>query len=160
LNYEAKGSRCYANNESNCQKYGRLYDGNVAMKVCPKGWHLPSEKEWTMLTALVGGEETEGKHLKAKSGWKDNGNGLDSYGFAALPGGSGTSEGDFTEVGEYGYWWTTSKYNIGSVLVRIYSWIFFEPQSSIYVKVMDDYDGTEWFHLDKRYLFSVRCLRD
>jgi len=102
LNYEVKGffvkgvNKCYENKESNCDKYGRLYDWNTAKTACPKGWHLPSKEEWETLTAAIGGEKTEGKHLKAKSGWNKDGNGLDSYGFSALPGSRGKSDGNFS----------------------------------------------------------------
>jgi len=55
----------------NCQKYGWLYDWNEAMKACPKGWHLPSVKEWQTLVDFAGGKEVAGKKLKAKSGWEE-----------------------------------------------------------------------------------------
>jgi len=50
LNYEAKDSKCYDNKESNCQKYGRLYNWAMSKTACPGGWHLPTETEWTQLT--------------------------------------------------------------------------------------------------------------
>jgi hypothetical protein len=49
LSYNAEGSVCYENKPENCEKYGRLYDWNTAMKACPKGWHLPSKEEWEIL---------------------------------------------------------------------------------------------------------------
>jgi len=49
LNYNAKGSKCYDNKPDNCEKYGRLYDWNEAVKACPKNWHLPTQAEWTEL---------------------------------------------------------------------------------------------------------------
>jgi len=107
LNYEAKGSVCYNNEPANCDKYGRLYNLNTAMKACPKSWHLPSKQEWEILTATIGGEDTEGKHLKAKSGWNNNGNGDDTYGFSALPGGGGVI-GHFGGVGDSGGWWSNA----------------------------------------------------
>jgi len=55
----------------NCTKYGRLYDWNEAKKACPKGWHLPSDKEWQTLVDFAGGEKIAGKKLKAKSGWPE-----------------------------------------------------------------------------------------
>jgi len=58
-------------NPKSCQIYGRLYDWNEAMKACPKGWHLPSNKEWEILFDFVGGKEVAGKKLKAKNGWKE-----------------------------------------------------------------------------------------
>jgi uncharacterized protein (TIGR02145 family) len=119
LNYEAEGSVCYKNNPDNCAKYGRLYDWGTAMKIwiCPKGWHLPTDKEWDKLFLFVDGDkgtespydsETAGKHLKAVSGWNKDGNGTDKYGFSALPGGFGDSVGSFGYVGSGGYWWSAS----------------------------------------------------
>jgi len=64
---------------------------------------LPSDKEWQMLVDFVGADA--GKKLKAKEGWDKNGNGTDEYGFSALPGGRGNSDGNFYYVGDYGYWW-------------------------------------------------------
>jgi len=49
LNLDAGNSACYDNDELKCQECGRLYDWNTAMKVCPNGWHLPSEAEWATL---------------------------------------------------------------------------------------------------------------
>ena len=114
LNYEAEGSVCYENNPANCAKYGRLYNWETAKKVCPKGWHLPSNAEWDKLLRFVNGDtgtkwdkllrfvngdkgtkspyggKTAGKYLKAANGWNyysgiEN---LDTYGFSALPGGA------------------------------------------------------------------------
>ena len=86
LDFSAEGSRCYGNDENNCQKYGRLYDWNTAMKACPSGWHLPSDNEWTKLEKAVGGSK---------------------YGFSALLGGNGYGNG-FENAGESGYWWSAT----------------------------------------------------
>jgi uncharacterized protein (TIGR02145 family) len=124
LNYEAEGSVCYENNPANCAKYGRLYNWETAMKVCPKGWHLPSNAEWDKLLRFVDGDkgtkspynsETAGQHLKTVSGWnfykEYYGNGTDDYGFSALPGGNGGSDGNFNGAGHYGGWWSAGEYN-------------------------------------------------
>jgi len=79
LNYEANGSKCYDNKPENCDKYGRLYDWNTAKEACPSGWHLPSDEEWK-IDRYVGGKEAE-KKLKSKSGWDEDGNGTDDFGF-------------------------------------------------------------------------------
>jgi uncharacterized protein (TIGR02145 family) len=118
LNYQTpKGSLCYDNDSSNCDKYGRLYDFKTAKSACPAGWHLPAAKEWGDLIKAAGGKsvtvETEmdpviewrggaGKKLKSKSGWNENGNGTDDYGFSALPGGSSDSR---FKSGSSGSWW-------------------------------------------------------
>jgi uncharacterized protein (TIGR02145 family) len=57
-------------NPENCQKYGRLYDWEEAKKACPKGWHLPSGKEWKTLVDFAGGNKVAQTKLKAKIGWK------------------------------------------------------------------------------------------
>jgi uncharacterized protein (TIGR02145 family) len=130
LNYQADSSRCYNDSDSYCEKYGRLYDWDAAMKVCPAGWHLPSISEWDRLGQAAGGivkpDSTRGKHdrnwfiswheaglkLKAGSGWRDNVNGTDEYGFSALPGGYRFNYGGrFKNAGSYGYWWTATEFD-------------------------------------------------
>jgi uncharacterized protein (TIGR02145 family) len=145
LNYKASGSKCYGNDPKNAEKYGRLYNWETAKKACPSGWHLPSKKEWDELVNFAGGEDTAGKKLKAKSGWYDNGNGTDEYGFSALPGGFGNSCGSFSIVGYYGNWWSSSEYG----------------SSYAYYRVMDYSDeDAYWNDYGKSYLFSVRCVQD
>jgi len=106
----------------NCEKYGRLYDWNEAMKACPKGWHLPNKEEWQTLVDFAGGEDVAGKKLRAKDEWgeykckyteTDNRGRVteydkcatDEYGFSALPGGYYDSQGGafrtFVESGDY-----------------------------------------------------------
>jgi hypothetical protein len=64
LNYKtSSGSWCYGNEESFCDKYGRLYDWNTARTACPPGWHLSDTADWNRLIAAVGGWETAGKKL-------------------------------------------------------------------------------------------------
>jgi uncharacterized protein (TIGR02145 family) len=69
LNYAAEGSKCYEDKAGNCEKYGRLYDWNTAMKACPAGWHLATDAEWTALVNYAGGELTAGTKLKSSTGW-------------------------------------------------------------------------------------------
>jgi len=157
LNYEAAGSKCYSYDPDNCQKYGRLYHWETAMKACPKGWHLPSDAEWKTLTNFVGGSSTAGKKLKSKSGWEDNGNGTDEYGFSALPSGycyfgfecpdvcedgyPSDNVDNFHDVGYGGNWWSATEntlrginYNSESISISSY-----------------DKDNN---------LYSVRCVQD
>jgi len=127
LNYatvDGAGSWCYENKNSNCAKYGRLYDWETATEICPWGWHLPDVSEWDELEgwiAFVSGGRA-GDKLKAKSGWKNRNDkdivGTDDYGFSALPSGIRSNFGGGTEKG-FGnatlkaYWWTSTldKYN-------------------------------------------------
>jgi uncharacterized protein (TIGR02145 family) len=156
--------------QANCDKYGRLYDWSTAMGfasscntsscssqiqtkhkgICPSGWHISSQADWNVMTAYIGGNSTEGKTLKAKSGWNNNGNGTNDYGFSALPGGRGTSDGSFGDVGYYGYWWSASESEY-----RSYSNIAYSRGMSYYGV------GADWdFSLYKSNLLSVRCLQD
>ncbi|MCL2220649.1 MAG: fibrobacter succinogenes major paralogous domain-containing protein, partial [Chitinispirillia bacterium] len=145
LNYKTDKSVCYDNEESNCQKYGRLYDWNTAMKACPAGWHLPSDKEWTALTDFVGGREVAGTKLKSKTGWPGKPKAAtDDYGFSALPGGSRWS-GSFYNVGHGGHWWSATELGAGLVWFRA---MYYD---NVYV---DRNYGL------KTYLHSVRCVHE
>ncbi|MCL2219880.1 MAG: hypothetical protein FWC04_05410 [Chitinispirillia bacterium] len=102
---------CNDNNNSNCNKYGRLYAWDAAMEACPAGWRLPTRQEWS---DLVGPVEFAGNALKSKTGWSTSGNGTDKFGFSALPGGSGFgyNNGKFTRfvyAGNDGYWWSATE---------------------------------------------------
>jgi uncharacterized protein (TIGR02145 family) len=167
-------SACYNNNSSNCGTYGRLYNWSTAMNlpsdcnsnscssqinsphrgICPSGWHIPSNADWDKLFRYVDGTSgtsspydspTAGRYLKATSGWDSSGNGTDQYGFSALLGGHGISDGNFSIAGYYGYWWSASEYN------SYYAYYRF-----MFCSIEDAY----WIGYNKSNLFSVRCLQD
>jgi uncharacterized protein (TIGR02145 family) len=138
LNYYSSNGKsvCYNNSSANCREYGRLYDWATAMAdICPKGWHLPTNNEWETLIATVGGFEMAGRHLKATSGWNNDGNGIDDYGFAALPGGRSSSN-----LGSNGYWWSASS---------IYGWTMEYNNENVGYKT----EGGQYF-------LSVRCVKN
>ena len=151
LNYETEGSKCYKNELGNCQKYGRLYNWETAMKACPKGWHLPSESDFDKLynfvndgTFYADGINYGDDYLKATNGWA--GNGTDDYGFTALPGGEGDRNGNFYSVGSYGYWWGANE--VGSEFADFWflsSSYYSEPKNTAF---------------DKTNLYSVRCVQN
>jgi uncharacterized protein (TIGR02145 family) len=155
-NTSTDSSWCYENNADSCAKYGRLYNWNTAMAgsagswanpsgvrgVCPEGWHLPSNAEWEALMVAAGGYSTAGKKLKSKSGWYDNGNGTDDYGFSALPGGY-YLRGSFDYVGSESYWWLATERDSGVAY-----------RQSIYYK-NDNVNGAGG---NKGCGFSVRCV--
>jgi uncharacterized protein (TIGR02145 family) len=144
LNYNADGSKCYNNQDSNCQKYGRLYNWSTAKTACPEDWHLPSDAEWQVLVDFAGGYNA-GHILKASSGWESNGNGVGAFGFSALPGGLGNSDGGFNYAGYGGYWWSATE--IGA--------------SNAWNRDMYYYDADVYrLSYDKTSLFSVRCVQD
>ena len=108
--YGTAGAYCYYDNETSSE-YGVLYKYATAKKVCPIGWHLPSYAEWQELRKYVkedGHPDDDGTALKATTGWSDNGNGTDVYGFSALPGGMRSAGGSFRHSGTMGLWWTSS----------------------------------------------------
>jgi len=88
---------------------------------------------------------TAGRYLKATSGWNNGGNGEDKFGFSALPGGYGNSDGSFSNAGSSGYWWSASEYDSDIAYYRIMYY---------------DYEIAYYDDNDKSYLFSVRCLQD
>ena len=145
LNYNASGSKCYKDSTTYCEKYGKLYNWEMAKMACPQSWHLPSNVEWDILTKVLGGEETAGKYLKAVSGWKENGNGEDQFGFSALPSGYGSSDGSFGNFGNYGSWWSTSEFNSDHAYYQ-------------YMGYGNEFAG---YRISiKNLLYSVRCLQD
>jgi len=144
LNFRIKeGSYCYGDDNSNCDKYGRLYNWNTAKMVCPAGFHLPSRDEWDDLVEAAGGKGVAGKKLKARSGWSYNGNGTDDYGFSALPGGNRRSNGSFNDVGYGGYWWTATERSSGYAYFRYMHYSI---------------DNVTEDNNDKSDAFSVRCV--
>jgi hypothetical protein len=99
LNYDAKDSQCYENNESYCQKYGRLYNWITAKTACPAGWHLPTEAEWTQLTKSAGSDV-----------------------FSALSGGLGIlarGHYNFRAADYRGNWWSATDYTKGAYVWNI-----------------------------------------
>ncbi len=116
------GCWAYYNDESNVATYGRLYNWEAAKAACPAGWHLPTDEEWKQLEMAIGMSQSEvdktgdrgtneGSKLKATSGWENNGNGTDDFGFSALPGGYSDHDGYFYLIGKLGFWWTATKYD-------------------------------------------------
>jgi Fibrobacter succinogenes major domain (Fib_succ_major). len=173
LNYEVKGSVC-SGNEGDCNKWGRLYDKETAMKVCPNGWHLPSGKEWGTLYDFADGYN----NLKAKSIWKENGDYVsrcldteedftDDYGFSALPGGWGTRENSTDDDGNSSYNFNFGGSGVGG------NWWNSDSEGS-YVGIYGNDGGWgasefEWSYWggeerpedgNKTYLFGVRCVQN
>ena len=145
------GAWCnYNNSSSNDATYGKLYTWYAVntSKLCPTGWHVPTDAEWTVLTDYLtanGHNGTEGTALKATSGWSSGGNGTDHYGFLGLPGGGRYSNGSFSNIGGFGNWWSSSQFSTVDAWYRSL-----------------DYDGgyVNSYNSGKNYGFSVRCLRD
>ena len=119
LNYEPADSYCYfiLNSEcpnglvENCAKYGRFYNWERAMEACPSGWHLPSIDEWRTLFKTVFGNNGKmtANLLKSTTGWSDDGNGTDAFGFTVLPSGSAVWSSYHGEGAE-AFFWSSTEY--------------------------------------------------
>ena len=140
LNYNTSGSACY-DNISDCSDYGRLYDWYTASVVCPEGWHLPSNDEWTTLINFIG--ENAGTKLRAKS-WSG---GTDDYGFSALPSGNGYSPCFFATKDKCGWWWTATEYSGRT------------NQNAWYWTMCSSNNLTGDPASNKPVLYSVRCIQ-
>ena len=146
----------------NYATYGVLYNWTAAMDgeassttnpsgiqgVCPAGWHLPSDAEWTELTDYLGGESVAGGKLKetGTTHWASpNTDATNETGFTALPGGYRFSNGTFDHIGNYGLWWSATESSASNAWLQ-----YMNYYSSL---VSRDY-GYEELGL------SVRCVRD
>ena len=166
-------SWCYENDPANCTKYGRLYTWAAAIDsvklandvdnpqdcgygrecgltgkvqvICPSGWHLPSYDEWNALFTAVGGQLNPGKVLKSQTGWNNNGNGTDAYGFSALPAGYRLYGGNFYGGGINAFFWSATEYGSYNAFY-------------IYLYYYNEYANL--LSYDKYYGFSVRCVKD
>jgi len=141
---------------ANYSTYGVLYNGPAAEAACPSGWHLPTDAEWKQLEMAIGMSQSEaddtgwrgtnaGTKLKATSGWYDNGNGTNDYGFSALPGGYRFNDGRFYDVGYNGGWDSATEYDSS------YAWGRSLGYDHSHVARGYDY---------KESGYSVRCVRD
>jgi len=147
---------CYDDNDSNCALYGGLYQWDEAMQytttpgargICPTGWHLPSDDEWTTLTAFLGGEDIAGGKMKETdtTHWvSPNYGATNSSGFTALPGGMRNISGGFTNFSYTSLFWSSSEN-------PPFAWLRF---LDFYVEQVFHNYGS------KLCAYSVRCLQD
>ena len=157
---------CYNDDTANCTTYGGLYQWDEMMQyvttegtqgICPNGWHLPTDEEWKTLEMYLGMSQSEaddtgwrgtdeGEKMKSTSGWLNNGNGTNSSGFNALPGGFRHDNETFNGLGYYSFWWLSSE-GPGT-----YEW---------YRSLYDGFDQVERDdNYNKPYGFSVRCIKN
>jgi uncharacterized protein (TIGR02145 family) len=142
----------YKNDTTYKNDYGALYNWYAMNtgKLCPTGWHVPTDSEWTTLTYFLGGNTVAGGKLKetGSAHWKDPNTGAtNETGFTARPGGSRYIYGSFGDAGCVGYWWSYSEY--------------FSPHDAA---IMSMYCSSSSVYNLKDYVkqdgFSVRCLRN
>jgi uncharacterized protein (TIGR02145 family) len=161
---------CYDNDPANCEIYGGFYQWNEMMEysttagvqgICPMGWRIPTDDEWKILEGTVDSQYPVGDsiwnnnngrgydvglNLKSTSGWYNNGNGTDLYGFCILPSGLFShNSGDFALIEQSAYLWTSSVVDSNT------SWsrgLFFS-HDNVYRNYAINDQG-----------FSVRCLEN
>ena len=149
---------CWYNNDQATytdNKFGALYNWyainpatNGNKNVCPTGWHVPTDAEWTTLTTFLGGESVAGSKMKSTGTqyWTSpNSDATNSSGWSGLPGGFRYYSGTFFTIGSYGYWWSSTEGGTDDAWNR-----------SLYFDVSDVYR----YGGNKTNGFSVRCLKD
>jgi uncharacterized protein (TIGR02145 family) len=159
LNYTVTfNSFCYNNQKFNCDKYGRLYNWEIAKNICPAGWHLPTDDDWIRLelfldmswsqASSVGYRgNNEGEKLKEEGTFHWLSNKLkasNSSGFTALPGGNYDGI-NFYGLGNWAIFWSSTESDSKNAWCRILD--------SNYSQV-----GRE--NAPKNNAFSVRCIKD
>ncbi|MBR5692170.1 MAG: fibrobacter succinogenes major paralogous domain-containing protein [Fibrobacter sp.] len=169
LNFETTYGSCYKDSIEYCEKYGRQYAWNAAVGkldsecalwgrcfptsgdvqgVCPDGWHLPSKAEFETLFMAVGEDFTAGTMLKSTSGWDEGGNGMDAFGFSALPAGAIVKGYDLSAFeGVLAFFWSSTE----------------DASSfSLACNMRISSGGSDAILLsnEKGFRYSVRCLKD
>jgi uncharacterized protein (TIGR02145 family) len=112
---------CWSNNDSASYSntYGALYNWYTVNtgNLCPTGWHVPTDAEWSTLTNYLGGESIPGRADVAGGKLKETGTthwntpnegATNETGFTALPGGIRHDNGTFSSIGSFGGWWSAT----------------------------------------------------
>jgi uncharacterized protein (TIGR02145 family) len=139
------------------EAFGALYNWHAvtnSRELCPKGWRVPTNEEWSTLTNYAGGESFAGGKLKSTRTAPDahprwdipNKGATNAYEFSAFPGGFRLANGgNFHRIGGWGYWWSSSEYGARKAWSKIMHFDFGDVTSHGF---------------DKTFGFSVRCVRD
>lgn len=139
---------CWYTNDT--VSYGAMYNWYTVNtgKLCPLGWHVPSDIEWNILTTGQGGERIAANRLKETgiTHWQSPNTGAtNESGYSALPGGFRNSDSSFTSLKKDGYWWSSTESSSAHAYYRV---LFY------------DSGNAEKDDSDKRDGFSVRCLKN
>lgn len=148
----------YSNDQTTytANKYGALYkwyavspSNNGYKNLCPTGWHVPSDAEWTTLTDYLGGLSLAGGKMKSigTQFWTSPNTGAtNESGFSGLPGGIRRDDnGGFVGVGGNGLWWSSTEYQ------TFYAWYRYLNNGSVELTRIAT---------SKASGLSVRCLKD
>ena len=149
---------CFHDSAEYCTIYGGLYVWDEAMQfvttqgtqgICPAGWHIPTNTEWSTLTESIGGEAVAGGNMK-ETGYvhwmSPNAGATNSSGFTALPAGYRNFDGTFfLNIWQDSYWWSSNEYDATNAT----HW---------YASFITSYNG--WANFSKNFGLSVRCLKN
>ncbi len=148
---------CWYNNDKATygDPYGALYNWfaidtatNGNKNICPAGWHVPSDSEWTVLIDFLGGELTAGGKLKetGTTHWiSPNEGATNESGFTALPGGWRFFPDSFCDIGKTGNWWCSDE---------------IDTHRAFMIKIHNNYGGLNNTIDYKNVGCSVRCIKD
>lgn len=145
LNTTSGAMAFYENTPTNSGLYN-WYVVNDVRGLCPSGWHVPTDGEWTIMIDYLGGESVAGNQMKATYGWNGDGNGTNSSGFSGLPGGlRSNATGFFMSAGFTGAWWSSSP----------------EGSNQAWARYLDNnVESVDRGNPNLNPGFSVRCVRD
>ncbi|MCD4833486.1 MAG: fibrobacter succinogenes major paralogous domain-containing protein [Bacteroidales bacterium] len=143
---------CWYNNDETSYKnvYGGLYNWHVVNtgKLCPSGWHVPTNEDISELFDYLGGANEAGGLLK-ESGtvhWKSPNTGAtNEYDFNALPGGKRFDDGTFDFMTVEGNWWSSYDYS---------------THNASYFYLLYNYSNSLQSYINKKYGMSIRCIKD
>ena len=152
------GAWSYYNNDvSNNAIYGKLYNWYTTLgdTLCPTGWGVPTDAEWTTLTDSLGGESVAGGKMKTigNAYWNDPNTGaINSSGFSVLPGGYRNSDGSFGNIRGNAFFWSATE----SATVDAWNRNLYSNNG-----VVDRYINFNFSSYGGKSVgASVRCLRD
>lgn len=144
----------YNNDSLNLEDFGALYNCYAieTEKLCPDGWHVPTDGDWVALETSLGGAATAGGDMKETGleHWKTpNTEASNESGFSARPGGYRSYNGTFNLMRIDGFWWSSSEKSwYGSVNTVMYRNLKYDG-SDLYREVAVKANG-----------FSVRCVQN
>lgn len=159
-----KPAWCYYEYDvANGKKWGKLYNWfavNDQRGLAPVGWHIPSDKDWDLLTYNLGGADNAGDKMKITNEWEgynetnDDGESIGEFrsdsatnesGFSAYPGGGNTYRGLCISGNDRAYWWSSTKDEDDNPIYRL----IYATYSDLDRSVNTECRGA-----------SVRCLKD
>jgi uncharacterized protein (TIGR02145 family) len=145
----ATGAYCYNTYAFGGKLYNYLAVSDTR-NIAPKGWHIPTNAEWTQLTTYLGGDDVAGSKMKSTN-WHlwtiANHDATNESGFNALPGGTHNYT-DFSGLNSDGTWWSSTDYSSDPM------------QQAWYLNVYCQTTKAFRYYISKKYGLSVRCVKD